>query len=308
MCAHVTDANVNQFQELLIHKSLVDELGGFLTEIATNGKHLQDPQINTVDFMMKAIYRIFQGRAEIQNDSLLTPLLDATIKCVCSPFFANIFKQVTELKVLNEGQTLLIGTCTDYFSWYGGNRRDEFCFVVRTALLSPYTQWLLSHVFSFRQWSKVTTNAVRNWIISFSILTCSIEVYDDCCKIIDSYVSILSSLSNATTDESNADLGSIVVLQLYLLTLDQNLLSYIKSLQLHPILLKLINVANERVQFNAYRILASILTEQDTKVLGNPSIIANVFLTFLTNVIDDPKKILRLRSLLRGLKSKCGFF
>jgi hypothetical protein len=310
LCVHVTDANVNRFKELLIHKPLIDELGECLTEIATNGKHLQDPQINAVDFMIRAIYRIFQARVQIQNDPLLKPLLNAIVKCVCSSFFADIFKQITELKELNEAQTLLLDTCTDYFSWYGGNRRDEFCIVIRTALLSPFTQWLLNHVSSFRQWSKVTINAVKklgNIILDFDMqqeMICSKEVYDDCCKIIDSFVSILSSLSNSTTDESNTDLTGIVMLQLYLLTLDQNLLSYIKNQQLAPILLKLVNVVNEYVQFNAYRILASILTEQDIKVLANPSTIANVFLTFLTNVIDDSSKILRLRSLLRGLKSK----
>ena len=314
MCTHVTDANVNRFKELLLHKPLLEELHGCLTEIAANGNYLQDTQIDGVDFMFRAIYHISQGRVQIQNDPLLTPLLDAIVKCVCSPFFASMFKQVTDLKELNGAQTFLLDTCTDYFSWYGGDRRDEFCFIIRTALLSPFTQWLLTHISTFRTWSQVTINAVKklgNLILDFDMQNDAItreEVHDDCYKIVDSFVFILFSLSNATMGESDIDLAGVFVLQLYFLTLDQDLLSYIKNQHLSPILLKLVDVGNEWVQFNAYRILASILTEQDIKVLANPWKIANVFLTFLTNVIDDPKKILRLRSLLRCLNSKCCFF
>lgn len=139
-------------------------------------------------------------------------------------------------------------------------------------------------------------------------IPCSKEVYDNCSKVIDSFVSILSSLSNEITNESNVNLVGTVVLQLYLLTLDQTILSYIKGQKLPPILLKLSNIANEWIRFNVYRILALILTEQDIKELANPSIIAKVFITFLTTLIDDPAKFLRRRSLLRCLKSKDSFF
>ena len=251
ICTHISNANVNLFKGLLIHKPLVDELSGCLTEIVVDGKHLQDPQINAIDFMIRAIYRIFQGRIQIQNDPSLAAFLDAVVKCLCSPFFINIFKQITELKELNEAQTLLLDTCLDYFSWYGGERREEFYSIMRSALLSPFTQWLLAHVATFRQWTKITINAVKklgNIILDFDMehgIPCSEEVYDGCCKVVDSFVSILSSLSNEITNESNVNLIGTVVLQLYLLTLDQTILSYIKGQKLPPILLKLSNIANE---------------------------------------------------------------
>lgn len=140
ICTHISDANVNLFKGLLIYKPLIDELSGCLTEIVVDGKRLQDLQINAIDFMIRAIYRIFQGRIQIQNDPSLAVFLDAVVKSLCSPFFINIFKQITELKELNEAQTLLLETCPDYFSWYGGERRQEFYSVMRTALLNPFTQ------------------------------------------------------------------------------------------------------------------------------------------------------------------------
>ncbi|CAF2728164.1 unnamed protein product [Rotaria sp. Silwood2] len=311
MTDHITEANVSSFKQLLIHQSLIDELSGCLIEIATNGKYLQDIHINAVDSMIKAINQLSRRRLDIQNNPLSEPLLDATVQCVCSPFFVNMFKQITELSELNDAQELLLNTCTDYIVCYEGNRRHEIFSIVRTILLKPFTQWLQQHALSFRQWNRITKNSfdkLGGIIFDFGSHNEKIigkEMYDDCCKIIDSYILILSTLSNNinTMDESTIDLIGICMFHLYALTLEQSLLDYIKSQQLSSILLRLIDIDNEEAQFNAYRILASIMTEQDIKMLANPSKIANVFIKFLTDVIDNARKIRRLRNLLRCLKS-----
>ncbi|CAF3430771.1 unnamed protein product [Rotaria sp. Silwood1] len=64
----------------------------------------------------------------------------------------------------------------------------------------------------------------------------------------------------------------------------------------------LASIEDEMTRFNVYRILASIMTEEDIKTLTNPSAIANVFLTFLTKLIDDSSMIPRFHNLLRSLK------
>ncbi|CAF3146939.1 unnamed protein product [Rotaria sp. Silwood2] len=170
--------------------------------------------------------------------------------CFCSPFFFNIFKQITELNDLNEAQTFLVNTCTDYIAWYEDNRRHHDIYsVVRTTLLKPFTQWFQSHVSTFRQWNQLTNNVIDKQcaiMFDFGLKNDEIlsgDIRDDCEKLID----------------------------------EHNLLGYIKNRQLSPILLKLIDIGNEEMQFNAYRILASIMTEQDIKMLANPSKIANVF-------------------------------
>ncbi len=43
ICCHVIDTNIYLFKQLLFHKSLIDELSNCLDEIATNGKHLDNP-------------------------------------------------------------------------------------------------------------------------------------------------------------------------------------------------------------------------------------------------------------------------
>jgi hypothetical protein len=83
-----------------------------------------------------------------------------------------------------------------------------------------------------------------------------------------------------------------------------DLRTYIKNKHIVPLLLKLANLEDETVQFHVYRILAAILTEEDIKTLTNSSKIANVFLKFLANLIDDSSRTPRFYNLLRSLKSK----
>ncbi|CAF1025283.1 unnamed protein product [Rotaria sp. Silwood1] len=190
------------------------------------------------------------------------------------------------------------------------NRRHEIFSIIRTILLKPFTQWLQQHASSFRQWNRITKSSfdkLGGIIFDFGLHNEKIigkDTYDDCCKIIDCYILILSTLSNNINaiDESTIDLIGICMFHLYALTLEQSLLDYIKNQQLSSILLRLIDIDNEEAQFNAYRILASIMTEQDIKMLANPGKISKVFITFLTDVIDNTRKIRRLRNLLRCLK------
>ncbi|CAF2639596.1 unnamed protein product [Rotaria sp. Silwood2] len=126
--------------------------------------------------------------------------------CFCSPFFFNIFKQITELNDLNEAQTFLVNTCTDYIAWYEDNRRHHDIYsVVRTTLLKPFTQWFQSHVSTFRQWNQLTNNVIDKQcaiMFDFGLKNDEIlsgDIRDDCEKLIDGSVFILSPLSNSTT-------------------------------------------------------------------------------------------------------------
>jgi hypothetical protein len=58
------------------------------------------------------------------------------------------------------------------------------------------------------------------------------------------------------------------------------------------------------IQFNVYRILAAIMTEEDIKKLDDPGAIAKVFLDQLREKKDIPEWETRLKNLLTTLKSK----
>jgi len=68
-------------------------------------------------------------------------------------------------------------------------------------------------------------------------------------------------------------------------------------------LLKLADVQQDETQLNAYRCLGKIMIEQDIKTMTNPTKIAKIYVKFINDTIDDPKKKTRFYSLLDSLTS-----
>jgi hypothetical protein len=73
-------------------------------------------------------------------------------------------------------------------------------------------------------------------------------------------------------------------------------------------LVKISDVQQNETQLNAYRCLGKIMIEEDIKTMGNPSKIVMIYVKFLSNTIDDPRRKERFYSLLESLKSKFYLF
>jgi hypothetical protein len=71
-----------------------------------------------------------------------------------------------------------------------------------------------------------------------------------------------------------------------------------------PTLLKMTDIQQDEIQLNTFRCLGKLMTEDDIKIMSNPSKIAIIYVKFLSSAIDDPKKQERFYSLLESLKSK----
>ncbi|CAF3643190.1 unnamed protein product [Rotaria sp. Silwood1] len=225
LCLHVVDDDIDPLKQLLIHVSLIDEIHACLKDIATQGKHLQDQQIEAIDYILRAIHYLQKGRTDIQSIPIVA------------------------IKVIGQFCITLIG----------GNASDEELF----------------------------PQSIR-------------EGY---CTMIDQLSSILNTIMECKTmDEITKDLIRVLVQNLYSLTMTNDLRTYIKNKHIVPLLLKIATIEDEIIQFHIYRILASIMTEDDIKTLKNSTQIAIVFLRFFTNLIDDSSRIPRFHNLLRSLK------
>jgi len=88
-------------------------------------------------------------------------------------------------------------------------------------------------------------------------------------------------------------------------TLNDKILDYLKSQKLTETMFKIANLykIESEIQFNIYRILAAIMTEEDIKRLDDPGAIAKVFLDQLDEKKDLPGWETRIRNLLTTLKS-----
>jgi len=311
LCCHATDTDTDSLKRLLIHEPLINELCTCLKEIAIDGKHLQDEHVEAIDYCLRAINHLEKGRVEIQSMTIVSTLLDSIVICVCSKHFINMFKQIAEFEKLNAVQTLLLDTCTDFISWHDAGRYNDTHIAVRTALLNTFTSWFENHLLSFRKLSKLAIKIIGQLSITLIGGNASDEeifptqIREGYCKMIDQLSSILNSIvESETTDEISTALTRVLTQCLYSLTMTNDLRTYIKNKHIVPLLLKLANLEDETIQFHVYRILAAILTEEDIKTLTNSSKIANVFLKFLTNLIDDSSRTPRFYNLLRSLKGK----
>ncbi|CAF0746341.1 unnamed protein product [Rotaria sp. Silwood1] len=65
-------------------------------------------------------------------------------------------------------------------------------------------------------------------------------------------------------------------------------------------LLRMTDVQQDETQLNIYRCLGKLMPKADIKTMETPSKLASIYLKFLTNTIDDPKKMERFYSILQN--------
>ncbi|CAF1620634.1 unnamed protein product [Didymodactylos carnosus] len=125
-------------------------------------------------------------------------------------------------------------------------------------------------------------------------------------KLIDHAHIILNgfTLEKIENETHLSNLILYTVVYLYSLTFDPSLLTYIKQKSFISTLLKLIEVNNHRIQVNAYRTIATLMSEDDVKRLENPGKITQVFINYIELFIDNMYKKTVLENTLLGLKSK----
>lgn len=307
----VSDTNINALKQLIIHEPLLNQLNLCLKDIATHGKHLQDNRIEPIDYYIRAIHYLEKGRPDIQSIPIVLSLFESIVSCVCSNHFIKMFKQIGKLEKLDESQNFLLDTCTDVISWHDAGVYNQTHIAVRTALLSTFVSWFENYISSYEKLNKIAIKIIGQLCITLLGGNANDEdifpepIRKDYCKLIDQLYSILNSIvESGKTNESMIGLTRVLTQSLYSLTMTNDLRIYIKNKRMIPLLLKLTNIDDETIQFHVYRILAAILTEEDIKTLTNPSKIANVFLRFLTSLIDDSSMKPRFHNLLRSLKGK----
>ncbi|CAF1151397.1 unnamed protein product [Rotaria sp. Silwood1] len=131
------------------------------------------------------------------------------------------------------------------------------------------------------------------------------DILDYYCQIIDSFINILYSIiqsDNKINNKLSHSLIGTIIPNLYTMTLSKQLEKYIQNKHIISLILKLTNFENDEIQLNAFKILSSITTEQETKNIDTSDNIADLFIKFLNKVIDDSNQTLRFYNLLRCLK------
>ncbi|UJR07687.1 hypothetical protein I4U23_011972 [Adineta vaga] len=318
MSNHISESNLSTLKDLIFHNSLLTELSICLEEIASTGKYLQDPQIKSLDNIFRAIQRLERHRSDNKTDTYLIKLFDNIVKCICSPSFIEMFIHSTTHDNDDPGQKFLLHTCTDYiYSHPTDQQHKQSLLHIRQSLLRPFSQWLIQQSSSFRLWNLRTTVILRQlcFILTLSIqlnryINLEKDTFEDYCQLIESFFNILQSIlqtDNLINNKLALSLMGTITPNLYTMTLSNQLAKYIKSKHMTSLILKLADIENDEIQLNAFRILSIIVTDQDVKNTSNSMTIANLFIKFLTKVIDDQNQMLKFYNLLRCLKHLIQF-
>lgn len=239
---------------------------------------------------------------------------------VCSPLYRQMFEEVAKEQpnCLTIEQNTLLMSYPNQITWYDGDRRKEIIERIRRANLKWFNNWLsesntgqppyvAQKPITDRQILHITNLLFR---MDLGDEITSDETRNEFQQVADTSKRILSSVNQSnpiTIDEVALDLVRMLLQILFYLTLDSELVIYLKSLQLVNLMTVMIQKSNNdnEVHLQAYRILAVIMAESDIKQLQNSSRIATVFITFIKDVIDAGVFAEgRLHNTLRSLKGK----
>ncbi|CAF1367940.1 unnamed protein product, partial [Rotaria sordida] len=231
-------------------------------------------------------YQYFNRLQSIINEySSTTSLVFAVIKCLCSSYSIEIIKKLEYnfSQNLNYGQILLLSTCPLYLKWYPSYYDPELFRQIPRILLSPFTEWLIScHSNSIIHCSKDVENILRRLnnallrLIEWENVNISNqEFYNDYCRLVSKWSSLLSVILKHSSDDSNTiSIKKMIAHNLYDFTLHTNVLDFMKTIpNLIPMLLQMADVQEDATQLHTYRCLGKLMSEIDIKIMANPNFV-----------------------------------
>ncbi|CAF1242301.1 unnamed protein product [Didymodactylos carnosus] len=82
------------FKKLFIDKRLIDLIQQCLNNIATNEKYLNDANLESLSYIIRILNDIIHYEDDVQDDPILLPIIGSIIKCLCSKYYLETFKQL----------------------------------------------------------------------------------------------------------------------------------------------------------------------------------------------------------------------
>lgn len=291
------------------HDPLKQELVECLSTIANRGQEMfNNPYISTVTLILRSICYI---ESNYFYSFMEVSILDEpVIKCFCSSYTIEIFSEFltkVDSDSPSDSQQFVLYGLLDYLARLDRKQLDRFASALRQHFLPSISQMLDAFLVSYENWSEKSLT-IATTLTTLFLYTVQIAIADDIhydfqIRIIDTSIKIL--LKKTPHAKINID----CLQNIYIATFHDRLIDYLKSLNLVETIFRLIQLYKEEaeMQFNAYRILAAIMTEEDIKRLEDPGVIADVFLKQLRTVKDSQGWEVRIRNILNTLKSRNSF-
>ncbi|CAF1575092.1 unnamed protein product [Rotaria magnacalcarata] len=275
----INNMNALLFKQLLFYPPLIDEIVNCLNDIMTNEKYLDDGiLLSSIHFLLMAFINFEKKQSTTNDYSSIRSLTKAVVACLCSSYAVEMIKQLEHnfSQKLTQAHLLFLNTCPLYLRWYGSYQALEN-FQISKNLLNPFTEWIISCPSDLIvNCSKQVGDMIRHLtsILLRSVPSdnsdASIEQFnDDYYKFLIHWTSLLSSMLKCSSNDSTIiSIKRFIVQHLYDLTLNANLLNFMKTIpNLIPMLLQMTDIEQDETQLNIYRCLGKLMTEADIKAM-----------------------------------------
>lgn len=313
--------DVNTFENLeniftdhsdhLMNELLVKEFNQCLYTIARIGKDMfTNESIQVITRMLATYIKIESANGTQFID--VSQFHDGIMKCVYAPYTVEVFTQFKSSAQSEErslGENFVFNGLFQYLKLMNTTRLYEESLHLRKHLLGSVSDLLDTFLISSNDWSNSSFTILIDLTTLFLYHVKMTEPNDICLDIqkhiCDTAIRILLNSTYRSMKFNNNCLQYI-----YMGTMSDKILDELKSQKLTSTMFNIANLyKNEsEIQFNVYRILAAIMTEDDIKKLDDPGAIAQVFLKHLTDIKDLAGWEVRIKNLLTTLKSKYFIF
>ncbi|CAF0867622.1 unnamed protein product [Adineta steineri] len=284
--------------------SLIEEFCECLNTIARMGQPMfTNSHIPVINRLLNSYLNIESHNKSqlIENSSFRVVI----IKCLCVPYTVEIFNQLKRSAKSEERslpETFVFSVLLYYVSFLSTNQLEQNAPDLRKHLLPSIYDLLNDYAVSLTDWSNSAVNILTDVTTTFLYRVDMTMPHDEDFEVQVSIINI--AIQIVLGQCRSAKLHKNCIQYVYAGTLSDNTLDYLKSQKLTQTMLKLCTMykGEAEIQFNIYRILAAIMTEDDIKRLDDPGAIAKVFLDHLREVMNWVGWEARLKNLLSSLK------
>lgn len=293
--------------DYLTNDSLINEFIQCLDSIANTGKALFTNE------HIPIITSILNTYTDLESNNGMgfmerTQFDDVVVKCLCSSYTPEVFNQFKSSAVSEERtptERFVFEGLFRYLDRMNRDKLEEKSHSLREHLLPSISDLLDAFEKTYNDWSDssitILTNITTDFLYSVQ-MTLTNDIHLSTQKhICDVGIRLLVLPMYQSMKFNNNCLQYI-----YMGTMHDKVLDHLKAQGLTGTMFKIAALyKNEtEIQFNTYRILAAIMTEEDIKRLDDPGAIAKIFLDHLEEIKDRDGWHVRIKNLLTTLKSK----
>ena len=295
---YVASVKIDHLVALFLRSAMTDQICSFFKQIEVYSE--QTELVTVIDSLMHIYQRVLKLIPDPKRNQSLKDLFESITQCMNSSFFITLLERTIDPVPLSEVVgALFFDTCIEFLYWQP-YEDDDWRRNILQSLSNSIAETLRARI-SATQNSELLLRLYC--LLSLNVLLA--DGKDEPESIDRIFYQITDNCIGQLTDETSPSVQRTILEILCHLTHDLGLTVHMKeNPSLKERLLKLSNVEDGEISFDAYRILSMVMTEQDIKSLENATKIVGIYYLYTISMLDDPVQKSAFLNLLHSLKCK----